>query len=119
MLIQAFDGGNSIEDLAGPGVAVREFSLAKGHGRADYLLYVDGKVIGVIEAMPEGHALKGVETQSAMYTDGLPDDIPSGGFLSPSPTSPQVLSHSFTNGLEKLPKIWKPQWSFFRALPLS
>ena len=62
--------------MAGPGVAVREFKLKSGHGRADYLLYADGKVIGVIEAKPAGYTLTGVELQSAMYTEGLPDGIP-------------------------------------------
>src|SRR6266567_5642113 len=28
---------------AGPGVAVREFGLQKGHGRVDYLLFTDGQ----------------------------------------------------------------------------
>ena len=35
---------------AGSGVAVREYPLKKGHGFADYLLYVDGAAVGVIEA---------------------------------------------------------------------
>jgi len=39
------------------GVALREFPLKRGF--ADYLLYVDGKEIGVIEAKPEGFPLKG------------------------------------------------------------
>ena len=56
------------------GVAVREFPLKTGF--ADYLLYADGKVIGVIEAKPEGHTLKGVEVQSSKYTLGLPDAVP-------------------------------------------
>ena len=34
----------------GTGIAVREFPLNRGHGTADYLLYADRKVIGVIEA---------------------------------------------------------------------
>ena len=38
---------------AGHGVAVREFPLKKGHGYADYLLYVDGQALGVIEAKKE------------------------------------------------------------------
>ena len=59
---------------AGLGVAVREFPLKTGS--ADYLLYADGKVIGVIEAKPKGHTLTGVETQSKKYTQGLPDPIP-------------------------------------------
>lgn len=53
------------------GVAIREFQLP-GHGFADYLLYVDGKAAGAIEAKKEGVALSGVETQSAQYTQGLP-----------------------------------------------
>ena len=32
------------------GVAIREFPLKSGHGFADYLLYVDGKAAGVVEA---------------------------------------------------------------------
>jgi type I restriction enzyme R subunit len=68
--------GKAMNIMAGPGAAVREFILKPGHGRADYLLYVDGKVLGVIEAKPEGHTLRGVETQSAMYTEGLPDGMP-------------------------------------------
>ncbi len=35
---------------AGPGVAVREFRMASGHGFADYLLFVNGKAVGVLEA---------------------------------------------------------------------
>lgn len=38
---------------AEPGVAVREFPLQTGY--ADYLVYLDGKAAGVIEAKPEGH----------------------------------------------------------------
>ena len=37
---------------AGPGVAVREFPMITGE--ADYLLYADGKAIGVVEAKPAG-----------------------------------------------------------------
>jgi type I restriction enzyme R subunit len=57
---------------AGRGVAVREFKLAQGHGYADYLLFVDGKAVGVLEAKPEGHTLSGVEPQAAKYAAGLP-----------------------------------------------
>jgi len=32
------------------GVAIREFPLKRGHGFADYLLYVDGKAAGVERA---------------------------------------------------------------------
>jgi type I restriction enzyme R subunit len=60
---------------AGPGVAVREFVLEKGHGRVDYLLFVDGQPAGVIEAKPEGTTLVEVEHQSGKYVDGLPEWI--------------------------------------------
>lgn len=61
------------EQLIGnAGVAVREAVMAPGHGRVDYLLYVERRVVGVIEAKPEGTALSGVEWQSAMYATGLP-----------------------------------------------
>ena len=57
---------------AGPGVAVREFVLEKGHGRVDYLLFVNGQPAGVIEAKPEGTTLTEVEHQSGKYVAGLP-----------------------------------------------
>ena len=53
--------------------AVREVIMAPGHGRADYALYLDREVVGVIEAKPAGTPLSGVEWQSAMYAAGLPD----------------------------------------------
>ena len=61
---------------ASRGVAVREFVMKKPHGRADYLLFVDGAAAGVIEAKKEGETLTGVEWQSAKYVEGLPDEIP-------------------------------------------
>jgi type I site-specific restriction endonuclease len=39
---------------AAVGVAIREFPLNTGFGFADYLLYVNGKACGVIEAKKEG-----------------------------------------------------------------
>ncbi len=61
---------------AGRGVAVREFVLAPPHGRADYLLYVDGQAAGVIEAKKEGETLTGVAWQTTKYLEGLPEDLP-------------------------------------------
>jgi len=61
---------------AGRGIAVREFPMKTGYGFADYLFYVDGQVLGAIEAKPEGTTLTGVEVQSEKYGAGLPDDIP-------------------------------------------
>ena len=61
--------------FAGTGVAVREMIMATGFGRADYLLYVDQRVVGVVEAKPQGTPLSGVEWQSAMYAEGLPPAV--------------------------------------------
>ena len=60
---------------ASRGVAVREFKLKHGHGFADYLLFVDGKAVGVLEAKPAGHTLSGVEPQTEKYAKGLPDGL--------------------------------------------
>jgi type I restriction enzyme R subunit len=58
---------------AGVGVAVREFTLKKPHGRVDYLLFLNGQAAGVIEAKPAGTTLVEVERQAAKYVEGLPD----------------------------------------------
>lgn len=58
------------------GVALREFPLRTGHGVADYLLYVDGKAAGVVEAKKVGTTLTGVEVQAEKYADGVPPDLP-------------------------------------------
>ncbi|MBK9187316.1 MAG: restriction endonuclease subunit R, partial [Phycisphaerales bacterium] len=70
-IVQAYRDMNL---AAGPGLAVTEFPGA--HGPADYLLYVDAKAIGVVEAKPVGHTLRGVEGQSASYSEGLPESLP-------------------------------------------
>jgi type I restriction enzyme R subunit len=60
---------------ASVGVAVREFKLAEGHGYADYLLFVDGKAVGVLEAKPAGYSLTGVELQANKYSGGFPPGL--------------------------------------------
>lgn len=45
---------DAINLAAGPGVAVHEAKMASGHGFADYLLFVNGKAVGAIEAKPAG-----------------------------------------------------------------
>ena len=77
---QLSEAGWAVQDagarnlFARRGVAVREVIMAAGHGRVDYLLYIDQKVVGVIEAKPRGTTLSGVEWQSAMYATGLPEE---------------------------------------------
>jgi type I restriction enzyme, R subunit len=98
---------------AARGVAIREFPLKTGHGFADYLLYIDGRAAGVIEAKKEGVTLTGVEPQSARYAQGLPDELPA--WNRPLPFSYQstgVETH-FTNGLDPEPRA-RPTFAFHR-----
>jgi type I restriction enzyme, R subunit len=48
-------------NLIVPAVAVRAFKLEKGHGFADYLLFVDGRAVGVCEAKAAGVPVRNVE----------------------------------------------------------
>ena len=56
---------------AGRGVAVREVPLASG--RCDYLLLIDRKPVGIIEAKKAGVTLSTVADQSGRYAENLPD----------------------------------------------
>ena len=51
---------STINLSASHGVALRE-ALLKGRDEVDYLLFVDGKAIGTIEAKPQGYTLTGIE----------------------------------------------------------
>jgi len=98
---------------AGQGVAVREFIMAPGHGRADYLLFVDAKAVGAIEAKPSGTPLAGVEPQSAKYAAGLPSELTA--LVSPLPflyesTGDETM---FTDGFDPEPRS-RPVMTFHR-----
>lgn len=56
-------------DQRGVGVAVREVGTAAG--RADYLLYVDQRLVGVLEAKREGADLSAAEGQADRYAQNL------------------------------------------------
>ena len=107
MLEQA---GWSVQDAgavnlyAARGVAVREFRLKPGHGRADYLLYIDRQAVGVVEAKPEGSTLKGVESQSEKYGAGLPDDLPAHQRPLPFLYESTGAETQFTNWLDPVPQ---------------
>ncbi|MBU0483589.1 MAG: DEAD/DEAH box helicase family protein, partial [Proteobacteria bacterium] len=90
--------------FAGKGVAIREFPLKSGHGFADYLLYVEGKAAGVIEAKKTGTTLTGVETQSDKYAKGLPDGLPA--WSTPLPFCYESTGDEtrFTNNLDPSPR---------------
>ncbi len=86
------------------GVAIREFPLKAGHGFADYLLYIDGRAAGVIEAKKQGVTLSGVEIQSDKYTQGLPDGLPAWRHPLPFAYQSTGTETRFTNGLDPEPR---------------
>ncbi|MEI8342218.1 MAG: DEAD/DEAH box helicase family protein, partial [Verrucomicrobiota bacterium] len=97
------------EDLdltAGRGIAVREFPMKSGYGFADYLLYVDRKAAGAVEAKAEG-TLTGVEAQSAKYAAGLPANLPAHRRPLPFLFEANDAVTYFTNGLDPKPRSRK------------
>lgn len=56
------------------GVAVCEFPLSTGH--ADYLLFVNRRPVGAVEAKPEGTTLSAVAEQSQKYVTSPAKSIP-------------------------------------------
>ncbi len=87
---------------AATGVAVREFPLMTGE--ADYLLFVERKVVGAIEAKPEGTPLSGVEVQSGKYSTGLPDHFPALRRPLPFLYESSGVETFFTNGMDPDPR---------------
>ena len=81
-------------------MAIREFVLEKGHGRVDYLLFVNGQPAGVIEAKPEGTTLVEVEHQSGKYVDGLPEWIKPPVYPLPFIYESTGTETRFTNGYD-------------------
>jgi type I restriction enzyme, R subunit len=61
-LIQKF---SKINFSAGIGIAIEEFPTESGP--ADYALFIERKMVGIIEAKAEGTTLSKVEEQSARY----------------------------------------------------
>jgi type I restriction enzyme R subunit len=83
------------------GVAVREFPLKNGF--ADYLLFVDRKAVGVLEAKAEGTTLSDVANQPAKYTAGVSANLPH--VQEPLPFSYQSTGSKtvFNTGIESEP----------------
>jgi type I restriction enzyme R subunit len=98
---------------AATGVAIREFPLNTGFGFADYLLYVNGKACGVIEAKKEGATLTGVELQSSRYAQGLPAALPAWRRPMPFVWESTGIETHFTNGLDPEPRA-RSVFAFFR-----
>ncbi len=99
---------------ASRGVAIREFPLKSGYGFADYLLYVDGALAGVVEAKKEGETLTGYEIQTEKYSVGLPDVLKP--YRKPLPFCYQStgIETRFTNLMEPDARS-RPVFAFHRS----
>ncbi len=67
--VQLFSGSNPAPVSR---LAIRGFPLARSYGSIDYLLFIDGKAIALIEAIDKGVPLCGIPVQSEKYSRGLP-----------------------------------------------
>src|SRR5438067_4247256 len=94
---------STIKVSASRGIAIRE-ALLKDRDEVDYLLFVDGKAIGTVEAKPEGFTLTGVEEQSGKYGKGLLDIYPKWREPLPFAYDSTGIETQFTNCLDPLPK---------------
>src|SRR5436190_8916973 len=99
-LVQNLD---ELDLTAGRGIAVREFQMKPGFGFADYLLYLDRKAVGAVEAKAQG-TLTGVEAQSAKYAAGLPDNLPAPRRPLPFLFESNGSVTFFTNGIDPVPR---------------
>lgn len=104
------EAGWQVQSLSGMnihaarGVAVREFPLGRGHGFADYLLYVNGKAVGAVEAKKKGETLTGVEVQTEKYSVGLPLSVPAHQRPLPFLYQSTGIETRFTNMLDPEPR---------------
>src|SRR5438477_11835485 len=94
---------STINLSAGQGIAIRE-ALLKDRDEVDYLLFVNGKAIGTVEAKPEGFTLTGVEEQSGKYGKGLLDIYPKWRDPLPFAYESTGIETQFTNCLDPSPK---------------
>src|SRR5437868_9189615 len=94
---------SAINLAAGRGIAIRE-ALLKDRDEVDYLLFVDDKAIGTVEAKPEGFTLTGVEEQSGKYGKGLLDIYPKWREPLPFAYESTGVETQFTNQLDPSPK---------------
>lgn len=73
----AIQDRDQLDRRASLGVAVREYPMA--NGPTDYLLLVDGKACGAVEAKKEGFTLSGVADQATGYNANAPSALASWG----------------------------------------
>lgn len=93
---------DEIDLSAALGVAVREFPLKNGF--ADYLLFVNRQIVGVIEAKKAGTPLSGTESQALNYSEGLPSDLPAPFLPLPFLYQSTGVETFFTNQLDPDPR---------------
>ena len=84
---------------ASRGVAVREFRLVSGP--VDYLLLVDRRAVGVIEAKREGTTLTEVEPQATRYGEGLQGV--------PAPVNPLPFQYVSTGAETRFTSLLDPE----------
>jgi type I restriction enzyme R subunit len=89
---------------AARGVGLRNFPLRQGYGFADYLIYVDGKAAGIIEAKREGTTLTGAEPQAERYALGVSAEIPAAYRPLPFLYQSTGVETRFTNQLDPEPR---------------
>ena len=68
----AVQDARAVNLAASRGVAVREFVMKRPHGRADYLLFLDGRAAGVVDdnlPAPEVIAQEIIEDLEAALTE--------------------------------------------------
>jgi type I restriction enzyme, R subunit len=95
---------DEINLTAGRGIAIREFKMAKGYGFADYLLFVDRKAVGALEAKKAGVPLIGIEEQAKKYSEGLPEVLDAPIRPLPFLYMSTGVETRFTNGLDPEPR---------------
>ncbi len=90
------------------GVAVRDYPLARSYGKIDYLLFLEGKAVGLIELQSTPQTketpLEGVQVNSPKYSRGLPFTLRL--FTRPLPFLYQSRgsANNFTNIFDPHPK---------------
>src|SRR5437899_9809667 len=92
---------SNINLSAARGIALREGLLKSGE--ADYLLFADEKIIGTVEAKPEGYTLIGVEEQSGNYGKGVLENHPKWHDPLPFAYESTGTETRFTNRLDAVP----------------
>ncbi len=103
---------------AARGVAVREVPTEAGP--ADYVLYVDSRAVGVIEAKKEDITLTGVEPQTRKYQAAYPEQLPAflvDGSLPFGYEATGAVTR-FTCGLDPTPTS-RPVFAFHRPETLA